>query len=172
MANKDNKTDETPLTREEVQKLVQEAAATSAAEAVKALMPAVASIALQKGQAQVVTDPRNMPRPPIQRCDKCGQNVKACKDDGHVQMVVYPTKYPEFGDWFMGVFINGVRYLSNNAAHAVTVPRVAKSDILGMIRTWETNERELKLGRKRKRVSGNVGNGGLSRSSQPLQYFR
>ena len=38
----------------------------------------------------------------IPQCEKCHQLISACKDK-HVKMVVFPTKYPEFAEWFAGV---------------------------------------------------------------------
>lgn len=93
--------------------------------------------------------------PPIGRCHECGQLVSAC-DKKHVQMVVYPLKYPQYADYFPGVFVNGVRYLSNDDGHPITVPAVAQAEIAGHVAGFERNEHEMANGRVAERHSGVV----------------
>ena len=96
------------------------------------------------------------PKPPqIGRCHECGQLVSAC-DRKHVQMVVYPLKYPQYADYFPGVFVNGVRYLSNDDGHPITVPAVAQAEIAGHVAGFERNEHEMANGRVAERHSGVV----------------
>ena len=71
---------------------------------------------------------------------------------------MYPTNYPEFGDFFQGVFVNGVRYLSNNGDHFIPVPKKAVTMFQGIIRTYEQNERESRVGRSKQHNSGHITN--------------
>lgn len=154
------------LTRDEVNKLVQEGAAAAAKAAVEALMPAIASAVLQGNKPGPMVAGQ-VPRVPVIRCGTCGQDQRACKVNGHEKMVVYPARYPEFAEWFMGVYINGVRYLSDNASHLVTVPKDAVAGIKTHIQVWEDNERTTKLGKKRRHNTGSV-----DRPNTNVPYFR
>jgi hypothetical protein len=167
MAGKNDEGKET-YSKEEVQKMVQEGAAAAAKAAVDALMPAMAAVSVQNRQTGQVASPQQggFPRVPVIRCNECGQDKRACKS-GHKQMCVYPTRYPEFAEWFMGVYINGVRYLSDRPGHLITVPADAESGILTHIRVWEDNERTTKLGKKRRHNSGDA-----EQPNRNLPYFR
>lgn len=96
-----------------------------------------------------------------QRCHDCGQVMSACHGK-HVQLVVYPQRYEHAADYFPGVFINGVRYLSNHSTHTVTVPAESAGDIVNTVAGFEHNEQELATGRKASRHSGSVGPYGSS----------
>lgn len=154
------------LTRDEVNKMVQDAAAASAKAAVEALMPAIASAVLQ-GKTPNVVAAGPAQRVPVIRCGECGQDKRACAKTGHTKMVVYPSRYPEFAEWFMGVYINGVRYLSDHPSHQIIVPTDAVAGIKTHVQVWEDNERTTKLGKKRKHNSGDVNN-----PNQKLPFFR
>ena len=52
-------------------------------------------------------------------CGVCDQYVSACNNE-HESMSVYTVNYPEFGQFFQGVFINGKKYLSNDENHFTT----------------------------------------------------
>lgn len=120
------------------------------------VMPAM--IAAQRSAGPMQTTPvESAPnrRLPTENCSECGQYKVACGSK-HVKMVVYPTNLPEFGEWFRGAFINGKCYLSNDSSHAITVPADAQGDILAMVRGWEVNERESRMGRKKERNSGDA----------------
>lgn len=91
------------------------------------------------------------------RCPECKQLQKACGGE-HESIVVYPVKYPEFGQWFRGVGINGIWYRSDNAGQLVTVPKVAVGDILQTVINYEENERETRMGRSGGHNFGNVAN--------------
>lgn len=179
----DKKTDDGFITREEAQKMSQDAAASAAKAAVEALMPAIAAVSLQR-PAHPTQGIGPAQRVPVIRCNVCGQDQRACAQRDpktgqyvldatkhyipeHVSMVVFPNRYPEFSKWFMGVTINGVRYLSNNGSHQVTVPAACVSGILSHIQVWEDNERELRIGKKVTHESGDVGN-----PKREIQYFR
>lgn len=128
------------------------------------------SAAAMKGFQQTGKQPYN----PGPICPTCKQLQKACggvpkiegtatqlKKDAannvnHVKMVVYPQRYPEFAEWFRGRGLNGVWYLSNGPGHQVWVPRSAAGDIQHAIETFETNERETRMGRTRQHNSGNL----------------
>lgn len=115
-------------------------------------MPALA-VALKGTQPQA---PQGTPRrDPGALCPTCGQGENACKKE-HVKLVVYPSRYPEFGEFFQGVIINGVRYLSNNQDHEIEVPACAATEMSNIIRTFETNERETRVGRSKTHHSGSV----------------
>jgi len=105
------------------------------------------------------------------RCFLCRQRKNACggvpahnaadpKDvlrayaANHELLVVFPQKYPEFGDFFQGRKINGVRYLSGNSKHRVWVPRAAVGDIMRAVQEYEENERQTRMGRRKEHNSG------------------
>ncbi len=100
------------------------------------------------------------------QCVVCGQYTSACHSK-HVEISVYPTRYPEFGDVFQGVFINGVKYLSNDESHTIAVPEAAAPHIEQTIRTFEKNEREISHGRQ---ASHNMGH--ISRPKPATQAWR
>lgn len=131
------------MTMEEILKLV-----TAASAATVSAMQA----------AQNKAPPAQVAKP---KCIECGQVLTGCGGK-HVQMVVYPQRYPQHADYFPGVVINGIRYLSNGDGHRVTVPAEAESTISGIVSNFEQNEQELATGRKAERHSGHVGPGGTS----------
>lgn len=79
------------------------------------------------------------------KCTECGQLTRACKGE-HVKMVVYP-KDNSLEDWFMGVYVNGVRYISNHSSDEILVPK--NNDIASLISQWEQNETESRNGRRK-----------------------
>ena len=89
---------------------------------------------------------------PGPRCNDCGQYEVCCKGQ-HRQVVVWPSN-PHFARFFQGVRINGVTYLSNGPAHAITVP--ADSNIEYMTEMWTRNEQDLSQGRVAEHNSGTV----------------
>jgi hypothetical protein len=95
------------------------------------------------------------------QCSECGQKRSACGGK-HVQMVVFPTRFPQFADYFPGVILNGVKYLSNDDSHTVTVPAIAESDVLNTVAGFERNEHEMANGRVAERHSGTVSPRGTS----------
>lgn len=132
----------------EIAKAVREALA----EALPAV--AVAIIQAQKGPAVAVN-----PFPSHEKCPECMQYTRACQKK-HVKMVVFPKDAEANADFFPGVFINGVRYLSNHGGHMVVVPE--QNNIAEIMQNFERNERETRNGRKRMHNSGNLGFGGSS----------
>lgn len=166
MAN-DKKSDDKMYTAAEFQSAIQ-ATAKAVAEELAPVMMAVAKG--QQPQAQGPA-PRRATGP---TCSVCGQfqiacggvpriegeitkaKEKAANEANHELMVVYPTKYPEFGAWFQGRKINGVTYLSNNQGHKVWVPKDAVGDIQRAIESYEDNERETRMGRVREHNSGSI----------------
>ena len=143
----------TPVSQSVTKSELQEAAADAARAAVEAMMPAVAaSIAsAQPKQAPISIDraPHSHPR-----CPDCNQYQVACKGK-HIQLVVYPQN-EQFADWYDGIDINGVRYISPDKNTAITVPADAASTIAKMTRDYEENEMQTRMGRKRTRNSGDV----------------
>jgi hypothetical protein len=133
------------------------------AEAMMGIIPAAVATAVQAANSQRQAAAPQAPAQvrPAARCSDCGQAVSACHGK-HVQMVVYPTRYPEHAEYFQGVLLNGVKYLSNNEGHQITVPEVAFSDIKSIVAGFEQNEQDMKLGRKVERHSGTVSPHGVS----------
>lgn len=124
-------------------------------EQVLQLVPAIAAAtasAMQKGQTAAAVKP--VFRAP-QKCHECGQAVTGCEGK-HKLMVVYPQRYPQHADYFPGVQINGIRYLSNNDHHQVLVPEAAESFIANTVAIFEQNEQDMAVGRKAVRHSGTV----------------
>jgi hypothetical protein len=117
------------------------------------MMPAVIAATRHTPVQTAPAERRGMGGP---TCFDCGQLTVACKGE-HTMMVVYPTNLPEQAEWFRGAIINGKSYLSNDDQHAICVPKAAAGDILSMVRGWEQNEREQKLGRKKHRDSSKQG---------------
>lgn len=116
----------------------------------------VAAVAATK-QSQQPVQSSSRPQPVArERCHLCQQARSACGDK-HVMMVVYPQRYPEHGEFFQGAKINGVRYLSNNESHEVLVPEPAVATISNIIRGFERNEQESRVGRRVERRSGSIG---------------
>lgn len=89
------------------------------------------------------------------RCGDCGQQKSACEGK-HVQMVVYPTRYPQHARFFPGAILNGIKYLSNDEGHQVTVPAIAEATIANLVSGYEENEQAMAVGRKAERRSGVV----------------
>lgn len=88
-------------------------------------------------------------------CGECGQRKSGCRGE-HELMSVYPKQFPQYADYFQGVFINGVRYLSNNAEHLIPVPKVAAGDIAHKIQQAENEEMIARTGRVKHHNSGDV----------------
>lgn len=126
-------------------------------ELMSEMLPAMAA-AMQAGMnANRPVDPRaervavaNGPK-----CHVCKQLTKACNGE-HEDIVVYPSKYPEFGAWFRGVGINGIWYRSDNAGQTVSVPKSAVGDILQTVIAYEENERETRMGRVAEHNTGSL----------------
>lgn len=96
-----------------------------------------------------------------QRCTECGQQATACGGK-HVDIVVYPLRYPQHADYFRGVILNGVTYLSNNDNHKVRVPAEAESTIRQIVAGYEQNEQDMQVGRQKEHHSGRIGPNGSS----------
>ncbi len=101
------------------------------------------------------------------KCHECGQVKTGCEGK-HIRMAVTPR---DFGDYFPGVFLNGVRYFSDHENQLVTVPASAESAILGILAGYEKNEKELATGRKAVRHSGVVSPSG-SRTTEQHSAWR
>lgn len=95
-------------------------------------------------------------------CTECKQDADTGCGGKHAKIVVFPQRYEEAQEFFPGVFINGVRYLSNDASHEVVVPLNAAGDILNTVQRFEQNEHEMRSGRTKKHHSGSVGPNGAS----------
>lgn len=79
-------------------------------------------------------------------CKQAGPKAPPCNGE-HIKMVVYPNKYPEFGKWFQGSIINGIRYLSDRRNQAILVPAACEGQIVKQIADFEENERVTRMGR-------------------------
>ena len=104
-------------------------------------------------------------------CNVCRQPLSGCEGK-HVEMVVYPTRYPEHADFFPGVYINGTRYLSNDENHKVVVPAISQSDILSAVRQFEDGERAIGQSRNRRHNSGRISPNGSSINQYQGRGFR
>ncbi len=91
----------------------------------------------------------------IPTCTECGQKVTGCEGK-HAKMVVYPVNYPQYADYFTGVILNGVKYLSNDGGHEVVVPANCVGTINAIVAGYEKNEQEMAIGRRAERHSGHV----------------
>lgn len=138
------------------------------AEVLKAAIPATA-IGINQANQMATQQAREALAREImrktKRCAICGQPETACggpwqkdakgddivklKPDGtmdynytlnHTKEYVGP-KDDNLFRWFQGVFVNGVRYLSDYYNHKIWIPR--KSDILTQTNMWEQNEKDL-----------------------------
>lgn len=89
-------------------------------------------------------------------CGKCGQSDMRCRDQ-HQKMVVFP-KNRRHGKFFQGIWLNGVRYLSNNGSHSIWVPK--ENGIQNLLDVWEDNEDSLLQGRETFHDSGSIGPSG------------
>lgn len=133
---------------------------TALADAVKyvseQMLPSIIAASVAAANKGVAPAPRgpaaNAPRA---KCHECQQELSGCEGK-HTMMVVYPTKYPQHADYFLGVMINGVQYLSNDESHRVLVPANCESTIQGIVATFEQNEQDMLVGRKAIRQSGRV----------------
>lgn len=125
-------------------------------DVINKLIPAVVAAQAQANrQPMQVTPALPTARVAPKMCHECRQQEKACGGK-HIQMVVYPTKYPQHADYFMGAIINGVRYLSNDPGHKVTVPEIAEATILGIVAGYEDEEQAKAVGRAKSVNSGRV----------------
>lgn len=136
---------------------VKAAASASASAAVEAMLPTIAAMMAQ-GQGGPAPKYRP-PQDPGPRCPTCGQYLKACggpppegkEDVNHSWISVFPkgiAAQAEFSEWFTGVTLNGVRYLSAEPGHRIPVPKVAEADIIAMIERWSEEEILARTGRK------------------------
>lgn len=138
----------------------------------KSLQEALAA-ALKQGIAEgmamaaIAAKPVSATPQTVAQCGECKQKVNACKGK-HRETVVFPFN-AKWGRWFQGVYINGIRYLSNGPHEKVTVPH--DSDVEYMIAMWEANEEEMKTGRERQHFTGSIGPGG-SQTNPNLPHFR
>lgn len=79
------------------------------------------------------------------KCPKCLQSLSGC-NGRHKKIVVFMSKYRKFARNFQGVIINGVRYISNDPGHLITIPADAEGGILRAVMEYEENEAELRIG--------------------------
>lgn len=90
------------------------------------------------------------------KCSGCGQiAVKGrypCKGK-HTQMVVFPSDH-DWGKWFQGCILGGVKYLSDGPGHMITVP--AANDFQSWINEWVQMEKTNAHGKKRSHNSGSI----------------
>lgn len=137
---------------------VKAAAAAAASAAIEALLPTIAAMLAQQQRPAGAAGPR-APLDAGPRCPICGQFVRACggppeegkKDTNHSKIVVYPqggASNLQIAQWFTGVVLNGVRYLSDRPGHAIHVPKVAEADILATVERWSEEELLARVGRK------------------------
>ena len=91
-------------------------------------------------------------------CGECGQKTDAAKTKGckgeHRLAIVFSDDEEE-AQWFQGVKINGVRYLSNHPGHYITVPKDCNVEY--MVAEHTRLAKQLRVGRKNNRHSGSIG---------------
>lgn len=128
------------------------------------IIPAAVAAAVAATQRSNIVQaaPSGRPAPPSNaKCHVCSQSYSGCEGK-HVSMVVYPQRYPEHGEYFQGATLNGVRYLSNDEQHEILVPENAVGTISQIVRNFEDNEQDTRIGRKAERRSGVIGPNGSS----------
>lgn len=137
---------------------IAEAAARAAAKAIaEEMLPTfMAAQQLANRQAADERPQLHAPAPIRETCHVCGQALKTGCMGEHEMAVVFPKRYPEHGDFFQGVILNGVKYLSNDDQHKIPVPKNAVATIEGFVQAFENNEQETRVGRKAERYSGRV----------------
>ena len=150
------KTENLSITRSDLNDIIK-----SVANEMLAVSVATANAMRPQAAEPVMQDPTRGMGP---LCSTCGQPIKAC-DEKHVEMAVYPCSYPEFGDFFQGVIVNGVKYLSNNESHLIPVPAKAAVQFQEIIRRYEANERESRIGRSKQHNSGHIANPSMAQSA-------
>lgn len=131
------------------------------------LIPAAVAAAVTANQA--ASQPRQAAPVQARRggvCQVCRQRDGACGGK-HVEMVVFPEAHDEY---FQGVFLNGVKYLSNDPGHKVLVPADSESDIKRIVAGYVQNERELSQSRKAERHSGVVSPYGTAVTQQHVGW--
>lgn len=144
--------------------------------ALKAAVKEVAEQMLAPALAAVLSAQQPKPaaasRAPVnhEKCYECGQYRSACKGE-HAEIVVYPLRYEETAEFFPGVYLNGVKYLSNDGGHKVVVPAEAAGGILQTVQHYEQAEHEARVGRVKNHHSGSIGPSG-SRFNPASQAWR
>lgn len=137
----------------------EDAVAKAVKAALETALPLAVQVAMQTSAS--VQDSRAAAlaaaRPSGERCADCKQFLPAGVKQGehkHKQVAVYPQNR-HHGEWFQGLVVNGVRYLSNNGSHLITVPEDLDMNIIA---NWEENEDQLRAGRRASHNSGDVNN--------------
>jgi hypothetical protein len=106
------------------------------------------------------------------KCGECkqvlGDGINRGCGGKHESIVVFPTKYPDYGSSWDGVYINGIRYYSDNAGQKVIVPAAAAGSILNAVQMWEQNEFETRQGRK----GHGGGQSGRTSADAPVSAWR
>lgn len=140
---------EAPITMKDVVALIPSMIASAVAAATKSNVPAA--------------KPGSINHPKCTDCRQVRDNGAGGGCQGrHIEMVVFPQRYPQHADYFPGAIINGIRYLSNDSGHRILVPADAEATILGLVGGFEQNEQDMAVGRKREHHSGRVSPNGSS----------
>lgn len=125
------------------------------------MMPAFA--AMTRSQSSVGAREGGRPVRRFKQCRTCRQagpgDGPPCNGE-HSKMVVFPQKYPQFGKYFQGCIINGIRYLSSNRRELVEVPTACVSSIMKTINDFEENEWQTAMGRQGGEDLGSFNEGG------------
>ncbi len=126
-------------------------------QTVEGLLPSLI-LAAQGGRPAVKEAPVPMGFRP--RCVTCGQVEGTGCNGKHVEIAVYPNR-AETAEYFQGVSLNGVKYLSNDEGHKIPVPELGLDAIVSRIIAYEENEVATRNGRKKERKPGSrpVGQG-------------
>jgi hypothetical protein len=126
-------------------------------QTVEGLLPSLI-LAAQGGRPAVKEAPIPLGMRP--RCVTCNQVEGTGCNGKHVEIAVYPSR-DEVSEYFQGVILNGVKYLSNDANHKIPVPELGLDAITSRIIAYEENEVATRNGRKKERRPGQrpVGSG-------------
>lgn len=157
MSNDKNQTPAAPTPTVDAKALVSE------------LVPTLLALENLRSEQAIKRQQLTVAAPPNRRiCSACGQDADNGCMGKHTKMVVFPQRYPEHGEFFQGVFLNGVRYLSNDDQHEVTVPENAANGILQLVQAFENNEQTTRIGRRAENHASLVG--GNSHSQRSLGW--
>lgn len=118
-----------------------------------------AAMAVQGAQAQQAKPHVQNVKQYSPQCGECQQPTSACKGK-HVQMSVFPNRYPEYYEHFQGVKINGVQYICHSEGQTIAVPACAESTINLAVKQFEQEQRNINTSRSKMHNSGSIGKSG------------
>ncbi len=138
----------------------------------EAILPSLLAM-VNKGQAPAPAQKKHKSIFSRPKCSVCGWFAPEGKQEceAHEMAVIYPTRNPEYGDWFAahGIRISGVKFCSDHESHEIPVPKGMKSTLLEAVQKWEHGEREMRNGKDKRRrgPSAQISPNGTRVSSVP-----